>query len=57
MPGQCSKRSLATAWAPCLGDVRPRHFSGDDRQKLIELGKGVGAVLEMHRSSLWLLRV
>jgi diguanylate cyclase len=40
----------------CIGDAKPRLFSGNALQKLVELGNGVGAVLELHRSSLWLLR-
>ena len=40
----------------CLGDVRPRTFSADERQKLVALGKGVSAVLDLHRSSLLLLQ-
>lgn len=38
----------------CIGDVRPRQLTAEAVQKLVELGKGVGAVLELHRSTLWL---
>ena len=39
----------------CICDQQPRAFGDEERQKLIELSEGVGAVLELHRSSLWLL--
>ena len=38
----------------CVGDVKPRAFSADERRKLVELANGVGAVLDLHRNSLLL---
>ncbi len=40
----------------CIADVEPRQLSTEDRQKLIELAEGVGAVLELHRRGLMLLQ-
>lgn len=41
----------------CIGDTHPRGFSGMDQSKLIEMAKGVSAVLELHRSSVLLRQI
>jgi diguanylate cyclase (GGDEF)-like protein len=40
----------------CIGDRNPRVFDPEARQRLLELALGVGAVLDLHRNSLQLLR-
>ena len=54
----------ALLWSPngqplgtlCIGDTCPRRLDDQERQRLLELARGVGAVMELHRSSLLLLR-
>ena len=41
----------------CIGDTTPRSLDIQQRQMLLELAKGVSSVLDLHRSSLWLLQV
>ena len=36
----------------CIADVKPRRFRQKDRNKLLELSKGVSAVLELHRQGI-----
>ena len=40
----------------CIGDVRPRIFSANETHKLLELTRGVSAVLDLHRQSRLLFR-
>ena len=40
----------------CIGDTSPRRLESQDRQKLLELARGVGSVMELHRNGLWLLQ-
>ncbi len=41
----------------CIGDSRPRRLAEPERAMLAELSRGVGAVLELHRSSRLLLHL
>ena len=41
----------------CIGDLRPRKLDPVNRDMLLELAKGVGSVLDLHRSGLEFLRL
>ena len=41
----------------CIADSRPRMLDAHEQHMLLELASGVGSMLDLHRSSLWLRRV